>query len=407
MRIPVSFKWALRTLSANFRRSLLTSVIIIVGVASIASFLALKNGVHDKMISNSTAFYIGDMQINSYYLSGRVDSGISKPEGLKGDIEKALAGAECAYRKIEPAIIGRASESFPVNLIGIIPADERAVSKLMDTVKYGSASFPAESSGLKAIIGKSLSDKSGLGLGDGLNVILNSGEQYRIVKAEITGIYDAPINQFDRYNVLVDYHELARLIGDGNASEMAIRYKGLERDGGISRLKAVTAGRYPVTGWREILPDVVKLIELNNAAMSIVMCIIYIIVFFGVTNTLIMSFYEKLKVFGIMLGVGITPVKISFLLMSETLILGIFSLFAGTLISLGVVAYFSSHGLDLSRFLSNNPYFMLDMIIYPRIDMRELAVAYGGFMLSFILAGIAPVFKLFKSKAITILREYA
>ncbi len=407
MRVLISFKWAIRTLFRNYRRSLLTSVIIIVGISSIVSFFALKEGVHNKMIGNTTSFFIGDMQINSYYLSNREEEGIKSPQAIKDKLEAEFKGMKCTYRKIEAALVELRKDVFPVNLIGVIPAGEKEVSKLADTITEMNFNFSKESDIAEVIIGKTLAEKSGLGLGKDISIVLNTGHRYNIVKARVIGIYEAAMNQFDKYNVIIDYSRLCEITGNENATDIAIRYKRPDYKKKTEEIRGIIGDKYPVTSWEDILPDVVKLISLNNAAMYIVACIIYVIVFFSIANTLIMSFYEKLKMFGIMLGVGVTPAKLSFLLILETLILGTFSLLAGTILSFALIAYFSANGLDLSQFLSSNPYFMFDMTIYPEVRISDVFFGYGGFILSFLLASLVPILKLFNTKPVVILREYA
>jgi ABC-type antimicrobial peptide transport system permease subunit len=62
-------------------------------------------------------------------------------------------------------------------------------------------------------------------------------------------------------------------------------------------------------------------------------------------------------------------------------------------------------GLDLSLFFSSNPYFMLDMIIYPEYPWKNLLYYFIAFMVTISLCMIFPIIKLFRLNPVEILRD--
>ena len=76
---------------------------------------------------------------------------------------------------------------------------------------------------------------------------------------------------------------------------------------------------------------------------------IVFIVFVGVLNTILMSVLERTREFGVLKAIGSRPLKIAMMITLETGVLASLSLLAGLLVSLPLIAWFSSAGFELAE----------------------------------------------------------
>ncbi|MBP7654216.1 ABC transporter permease [Candidatus Dependentiae bacterium] len=408
MKIKIILKWALYSLIRNSRRSILTVIIMVFGLTAIIFFLGLKRGVYSRMIENSTSFYISDFQINSIFNKFRPEIRIAEPEILKNKIEGSDNSVKCAYRISEPAILQFDTSSRAITLIGLSTDNEKKVSKIMNSVteldkNLFDYSVSDDSGCAGIIIGKSMKDYYKTKIGSVSNIIIKINGKTKNLKIRIAGFYSAPMNRFDELFVIMNYSNLSKITERNTADEFSISCKNSNKKQVFSSISKIISRDYKLTEWSDLFPDITKLIELNDAAMFVVSIIIYTLVFIAIINTMLMSFYDKLKNFGMLICYGISQFTLLMIILTESLILFIFSSFCGTASALVLISYFNSNGIDLSKFLSDNPYFMMDMRIFTEMPRSELIYCYSGLLAASLGAAVIAGRKLFKTDILDLL----
>jgi ABC-type lipoprotein release transport system permease subunit len=105
-----------------------------------------------------------------------------------------------------------------------------------------------------------------------------------------------------------------------------------------------------IMGWEDLMPDMVQLINIKQIQNSIFQFILYMIVAFGVMNTIQMSVYERIREFGIMLAIGTRPEQIRRIVLVESFFIAIFGIILGIALGGALSVYFNIHPIDYSRF---------------------------------------------------------
>ena len=77
-----------------------------------------------------------------------------------------------------------------------------------------------------------------------------------------------------------------------------------------------------VLTWREAMPEIVKVIEVDKQQAYLVFVVILVVVGFGIANTILMSVMERVRELGLIAALGTTPGGIVALVVIETLVLG-------------------------------------------------------------------------------------
>ena len=76
----------------------------------------------------------------------------------------------------------------------------------------------------------------------------------------------------------------------------------------------------------------------------------------------------------------------------------------GVLLGILLVIVFGQTGIDLSRFTSHNPYFVVSGVIYPRLSTYSLFLPPLLSCIGSLLAGVWPAFTVTRKSAAEVLR---
>jgi len=253
------------------------------------------------------------------------------------------------------------NESSPVGIVAIDPAKERTVTLLSEHVLSGSY-LPTGHHGKgprPILLGKSLANKLMVKPGEQVGLDLMSADGYPVDGFfTVSGIFQTGVDEMDRGMVYVPID----VAWDSNLMnlkakiphpihEFAIRIReGLDEARVAQRIRKAVGPGFLVQTWQQIDPNTAKLIQYQDVAIAIFLGIIFIIAALGTTNTMLMAVFERTKEFGVLKSVGMSPLRVATLIITETLLLILLAAALGTAIGLGFDYYLMVHGLDLTAY---------------------------------------------------------
>jgi ABC-type lipoprotein release transport system permease subunit len=120
---------------------------------------------------------------------------------------------------------------------------------------------------------------------------------------------------------LADFSDL--LVLPDRVHEIAIRTPNAME---VDRYKPRVASLFEGTGWelrtwKEIAPALKESLALNQAWTTIMLIIVFSVASLGILNTMLMAVFERMYELGLMLAVGLKPVRLVRLIFMETLML--------------------------------------------------------------------------------------
>jgi ABC-type antimicrobial peptide transport system permease subunit len=141
--------------------------------------------------------------------------------------------------------------------------------------------------------------------------------------------------------------------------------------------------------WDEVAPDLAEFIRLDDASVYIIIIIVFFVVVIGILNTMLMSIFERVREFGIMMAVGTKPRQIVWLVMLESLWIAVVSLVCGIVAGALVTQYCTTHGIDLTRFMGEMSMVgtTLDPILYAKLTARN--IIRSSVIVLFVSLGVA------------------
>nr|MBX2843984.1 FtsX-like permease family protein [Flammeovirgaceae bacterium] len=281
-------------------------------------------------------------------------------------------------------------------IIGINPEEEDKMTKLSEKIIDGNY-LTSESKGV--ILSKGLSDFLKLGVYD---TIVFIGQGYHgnsaVGKYPIEGIVKLANPKMDKGMVYMPLKLCQTYTSAENLGNAFILV--LDDFKYVPQVQATLEDnlgeKYEVMNWEEIQPELVQIIQSDNAGGVIMLGILYIVIAFGIFGTIMMMTIERLKEFGVLVAVGMHKYRLMIIVIVEAFLIGVF----GIVISFGA-------GIPLLLIMRKNPFKltgdaadgMLKMGIEPIIPFSlDPVIFYSQGLAIFLIVGICIIYPLFKIK---------
>jgi ABC-type antimicrobial peptide transport system permease subunit len=115
-----------------------------------------------------------------------------------------------------------------------------------------------------------------------------------------------------------------------------------------NELAARLGKSYEVMDWKEINSILMKQIDSDRQSGMIMKGVLYMIIAFGIFGTVMMMTAERRKEFGVLIAVGMQKYRLNYVLMLETLLLGLVGVVAGIVASIPITWYFTLHPIPFT-----------------------------------------------------------
>ncbi len=391
--LAVHLRIALRNIVRHQRRSLLTIAAVAVSVFCLIVFQALLAGLHQKMVESALGLDTGVVQLHGADFSRNRTrlAPLPNPE-IIAPAFKAAGLTRFAPRLKAPALILAGRHSSSVQLSGIEPEQEAQVTLVRQKMVQGNYQLgPGQ-----ILVSQGLADALGLKTGDSMTLMVQSlFGQAKTGKFTVAGLFATGLDSFDQSHVYLSLATAQTLLeAEGAITEVAASCPPAEADELATRLRRqLPAGRFQVQVWQELAPDLAQLMELNNATFRMLIFILFAIVAMGIANTMTTVIFERFREFGTLTALGATPKNIVSLVLTESLLLGLFAALAGTLAGIAATAYCARYGIDLAHFTSANQYFVAGSVLKAVVTPHDLILANGITLATAVAAGLYPAWK--------------
>jgi len=310
----------------------------------------MQYGTYEHMIRTTLKLHTGFIQVQgpefqekrSLENSMELDSfQISKTLTIKH-----VTGAVPRIESFALASSGQNSRGVAVTAID--PAGEDRMNGLSSRVKSGKY-LSGKSPGV--LIGAKLAEYLSVKVNDSL-VLLSQG--YHGVSAAgifpVTGIVELPIPELNA-NIVYMSLDVAQwfFAMPGMVTSLALMIDDPDNLGTVeASIREIFKGPYVVLNWREILPELVQSIEIDNAGGIIMLGILYLVIGFGIFGTVMMMSAERRREFGVLISIGMKRWRLNLMIFIETLFIGLMGSVAGMLVSIPILLYMRGHPVKLT-----------------------------------------------------------
>jgi lipoprotein-releasing system permease protein len=327
------------------------------GVASLVIALAITNGMRrdlQERLLGSTAHVLLMREAG---------------DGFRGDwrgllqrlarLPHVTAAAPGLYEQV---LISRGARSGGALIMGVLPADERRVSDLLQTVKDGSSAAlepeptliddktAAEGGAPKMVatppivIGKDLADSLGAAVGDTVLVTSPQGDLTplglvpRYQRCQVVGIFSSGFYQYDSSYAFMRLADAQRLFSEPDLiSVMSFKVDDLYKADGIGReIEAAAGPGFQATNWMEQNRELFRALKLEQIVTFIVLALIVCVAALNILIALTMMVMEKTKDIAVMMSFGVTSVQVRRVFLLQGLMISVIGTAIGLIFGYGV-----------------------------------------------------------------------
>ena len=370
---------AWRNIWRNARRTAVILCAIVVGVWSMVFLGALMRGMTKQMVQNGIATLTGHLQVHQrdYRDDPVIKNSIMDMAATAKALDRMLPpGARWCARVRVPAIAQNARNSAGVTLVGIDPKAEARVSFIGRAVQKGRYLKPDDAYGV--VVGQALLKKFETRLGHKL-VIMSEDASGQIASRafRIVGVFRAEMEASEKQFLFVTLPAAQKMLKlKKGVSEVSILLPPDNPPQALAgRLQKVMPPKLIVNTWEELLPLLVAYVQLMNGFTIIWYFVVFAAMAFGIVNTTLMAVFERIREFGLLKALGMRPGWIVREVMAESFFLLVLGQFIGNALALGMVAVLDHTGLDLSSLAAGSEFFGMSRVLYPSLQMSDLALA--------------------------------
>lgn len=367
------------------RSTLSLSLMVFVAVATLIFLSALAMGVNDTMVRNSVGLYAG--HISGFGLPSSLDPKRLQVSGTTGVLK----------RTVLPGALEHGNRMQRINMIAVDPSEEKKNTAIWKKAIDGRYLRNNENTiFLSQPLAESLAVQSGS--------VLKFSSEFNATPVELTvcGIYKTGIDYFDR-GLAFCPHTAVSQKSDTWLAAVFVR-EGHDPDAIIAEYRRILPKGLEFKSWKEMMPDLVQLIDLNYFSMSIVMLLVFGVVSVGIACAFVIFIFKNLREYGIMKAMGVTSREMTLLILSEVVLMNLVACGIGIFGGVLAVTLVGQRGIDLSGFTSHNRYFTVSGIIFPRLTFYSLVVPPALAIFFSMVSAAWPAVLVARKKAADILR---
>lgn len=398
----ITLAW--RNIWRHPRRTLVLLGAFCVGIWSMIFLGAVTRGMEREMLSNSIRTLTGHLQIHEarYRSDPVVENSMWDASLILNTVDRNLPpGVACAPRIRVPAICSNARHTGGVTLVGIDPDAEKQVSFISGAITQGR--YLNEDDTSAVIVGRALLEKYDTKIGHKLILMSQDTKKEIASRAfRIVGVFDAEMESFEKSYVFVPLRSVGTMLhmADG-ISEIALLLPGESEGKDLTREKAVSARLEKALNrpdlvihtWWDLLPMVKAYLNMSDVSLYIWYIVVFTAMGFGIVNTTLMAVFERMREFGLMMALGMTPIKVVGQVMTETACLTVLGMAAGTLLGFLSVMALSTTGIDLSSLAKGAEMWGMPRILYPAIRPGDVFKANGVVLILSMVVSLYPAIK--------------
>jgi putative ABC transport system permease protein len=348
------FNMAWRNIWRNRRRSLLTVLAIALGLAFNIFMRGIGDGFHEQMVDNSVRAEIGHIQIHR---SGyHDDPELNKTLPDLGTITQAIRSLPdvrgYSLRVLGGGLASTAENSSGVEILGIDPTQERTVTSIQNAIVQGQ--YLAEGMKRPILLGERLASRLKVSLGDKVVLMVQAADGSMGAQLfRVAGIFRSGAPEMDQGVVFVLRSDAQNLFSLGDRVTEAALLLGSSRQVPVALetlKKDLSGAPVEILPWWQVQPFLQQFIQIDDAFFYIIVLIFFIVISIGILNTIMMSIFERVREFGVMMALGTKPRQIVKLVVEEAFALGLVGVVIGSLLGSAFTLYYARQGINLSSF---------------------------------------------------------
>ncbi|MCG7872166.1 MAG: FtsX-like permease family protein [Candidatus Thiodiazotropha lotti] len=388
---------AVRNLVRNRRRTIITLLTMMFGIATLTLLSALNDGWLSQMKTNFILSFTGHLQIHAkgFESSQNLRDNIADPEAISRFMDTYPEIIGWTQRIRTSGLASVSGSSSGVQIMATDPEQETWVTSMDQSVTSGVWLRPGMNKDL--LLGKTVAQNLGAGLSDRVILMTQrpSGEMVSEV-FYLRGIIETGAPQIDRTLALISLDGAQQWLQMEQAvTDIVIRADHHDQTDTLYRLfvQQLSEQVYEIMPWQELDPMVRQWLEFSDAYGLIILFVVILLVLTEILNTMLISLHERQKELGVMIAIGTQPHRIFLMLLFEAVLLIFVGAVLGYLSASLIVMLLAEGGIDLTGYANAFEFFYMDPVIHPQLTRDSAIKILLATLVAALLSGLYPAWK--------------
>ncbi|NOY05823.1 MAG: ABC transporter permease [Chlorobi bacterium] len=400
------FTIAWRNIWRNKRRTLIVVSSVVVGVVALIMNDSLSIGMIQQMFENQLGSHVAHMQIHKRgFNDNKIIQSVVPDQGRVEDVLRSTPEVKHFSRRVVTfGLVSSAINSSGAAIIGVEPEREPGITIIKKSIIEGRYLSGASH---EVVIGGKMAKKLSVEVGDKIVGMASTvsgsvgSDMFRVV-----GIYRTVSSEFDKSYVFISLKNAQEMLElGGNVSEFAIILRDRKL---VEMVKNKIAGRlgpdYEVLSYADLMPLILAQMQMYSESMFIVYIIIGLALIFGIINSTLMSVFERMQEFGVLMAIGMKNSRLFYMIMLEALVIGVLGTAVGMVAGLVLYMPLSAYGLDLSMFSESLTSFGVGSTIYPVLTLQSVVGIMIVIPVFAVLGALYPALKAIRLEPVSAIR---
>lgn len=365
------FKFSYRNLWRAPKRTFIMLLSLSLGTGFIIWDLNFANSGSKEVMKEFLTQYAGQYHITNpgYYDPDNRKEFDNYKTITDDQIENKALFEKSTRRVTAPVFVSGEKKTLGVLLTGLEVNKEKKLSTLANAVTVGKFLDPAGDK--EIILGKRLAERINVKIGEEVAVIgqaLDGSVANDLMK--VVGLLDFGGGDLEESLAFTQISTAQVLMSmDPTQYHQRVNFD-MEHDE-LPVLKNVA-----VTNWTEILPEIGVSVKFIDNFTWVVSFIIVMVLSLGLSNTLMITFFEREKEFQSLNIIGAKASWVTVSLMIEVFLLGTVAIFFGAIIGHIITTYCYYYPVNIQLFTGGKPIIMGGMIIQPLVRLYPVMQYY-------------------------------
>ncbi|GIW21676.1 MAG: ABC transporter permease [Candidatus Sericytochromatia bacterium] len=376
---------ALKQLKGKYKQVILAIISVCIGVAILICALSLTNGFEkdlvNKIIGTNPHVFIESA------LSDRIENYQYLIDNLK-TIDNNI-------KYVNPVIKGQALINNGIEVRGVLVYSINPKMEKDNWEKYIIKGSLKNSNSI--VLGKELSRKMSLDIGDKINLITGVGISNEFI---VTGIFQADFYELDSRIVYINIESGQKIFNlDKSVNGISIK---LIDPFLANKISEEILKKYPFLSVRSWLRDnraILSAMTLEKKVIFLVIMFIIIVAMLGISNLLVMMVIEKVNEISILRAIGASNKNIILIFMYQGIIIGIVGIVLGCILGFIISKIISLYPIKLPSdvyIISNLP---VD------IQLNDFIMVSISALFVSIISSLIPIRKIIKLNPLEAIRR--
>jgi ABC-type lipoprotein release transport system permease subunit len=348
----VYVKMAWRNMWRNWRRTLIATIAIVLGLILLIFMDAAIRGSDQAIFGNAVRLYGGNVQIHA---PGFRDKASHLPllplDNADIVIEKAREQPHvvtAAKRINTGGMVSSREGAFPVSITAIEPENEAAVSLVAENITQGRFLKGEDENNI--LIGQELASLLDVTIGDRITLLgRRKDESMRQRTMIVVGIFDLGLGDAEKGLVYINLPVAQTLYNlRDQETEVAVTLDQVGQERELIASLQPELPNYEIDSFDTLRPEISQALATKGTFTAALGFVVLLIASIGILNLMLMAVYERTREMGVLAALGMKGRQLMGLFLLEGTFIGVFGAIIGCLLSWLLVQAVAQVGIDLS-----------------------------------------------------------